>query len=425
MSIPQNIIPNIIDQHSEEAAFLWGLRSTAVSAPHYSLQDLADLDERVEAHIDGLRIAGKYGFEVCIKNLEYKAAGEMFAAGVLALENGDADHLEPIYQLAESEPEMIPGLISAFGWVQPDQLQGKVSGLLASKNPLWRRVGISACAIHRVDPGHYLEQAIEDGDVDLSCRAIRAAGELGREDLKPILLHLIEDSDFKRKFWASWSTVLLGDRGKGLSQLKKIAGQKNGFEMIALPLAMRTLDESEIKKIIGGLARQPDSLRIAVIASGLSGDSTYIPWLIQQLKIAVIARVAGEAISLITGIDIAYQDLEGESPEGFDAGPTENPEDEDVAMDLGEDLPWADPVLVGQWWGQNQQDFHPGKRYLLGKPVSEKQCNIVLSTGFQRQRKVATLDLALMQPGAMLFETRAIGKRQQQRLIPIKNRSGS
>jgi len=418
MSIPHSIIPDIIDQHAEEAAFLWNLRHTAVSAPHYNLQDLADLDERVEAHIDGLRIAGEYGLEVCMKNLEYKEAGEIFAASVLALENDDADRLETLYQIVESTPETIPGLISAFGWVQPDQLQGKVNALLISQKSLWRRIGISVCAIHRVDPGHYLESSIKDDDIDLSCRAIRAAGELGRKDLKPLLLRIVEGDDYKRQFWASRSAVVLGDRGKGLAQLKSVAGQKNDFEMFALPLAMRVLDTSQIKNLIGGLAQQSYSLRKAVIASGLSGDPVYIPWLIQQLEIAEVARVSGEAISLITGIDIAYQDLEGESPEGFQAGPTENPEDEDVAMDSDEDLPWADSALVAQWWDQHQQDFIPGNRYLSGKPVSEKQCSIVLRTGFQRQRKVAALDLVVMQPpGAMLFETRAVGKRQQQKLM--------
>jgi hypothetical protein len=41
---------------------------------------------------------------------------------------------------------------------------------------------------------------------------------------------------------------------------------------------------------------------------------------------------------MITGVDIAYEDLEGEWPEGFEAGPTENPENENVAMDPDEDL---------------------------------------------------------------------------------------
>jgi uncharacterized protein (TIGR02270 family) len=410
----QKIILEIIDQHAEEAAFLWGLRRAAVSAPHYNLQDLADLDERVEAHIDGLRVAGKYGFEACLKNLEYKEAGEVFATCILALENDDIDQLEAMYQFVENAPETIPGLVSAFGWVQPDQLQGKVNGLLVSKRSLWRRIGISVCAIHRVNPGYYLELAIEDDDIDLSCRAIRATGELGRNDLKPLLLRIIENGDCERQFWSSWSAVLLGDRGKGLDQLKGIAGEKNKYQMSALPLVMRIFDKNEIKEMIGGMIQQQNSLRVAIIASGLSGDPAYIPWLIQQLEIAVVARVAGEAISLITGIDIAYQDLEGEWPENFEAGPTENPEDKNVAMDLDEDLPWADPVLMAQWWVHHEQDFVPGNRYLLGKTVSEKQCNVVLKTGFQRQRKVAALDLVLMRPpGTILFETSTVGKRQQ------------
>jgi len=57
------------------------------------------------------------------------------------------------------------------------------------------------------------------------------------------------------------------------------------------------------------------------------------------MTIPELARVAGEAFTMITGVDIAYEDLEGAWPEGFVAGPTEDPEDENVAMDPDEDLP--------------------------------------------------------------------------------------
>jgi len=55
MSFP--VISSIVSQHAEEAAFLWLLRSNATGAAHYSLKDLAKLDGRVEAHLDGLRVA--------------------------------------------------------------------------------------------------------------------------------------------------------------------------------------------------------------------------------------------------------------------------------------------------------------------------------------------------------------------------------
>ena len=59
------IIEDIITQHAEEASFLWLMRSLAVKAPHYSLADLAELDDRVEAHLDGLRIAADAGWTIC------------------------------------------------------------------------------------------------------------------------------------------------------------------------------------------------------------------------------------------------------------------------------------------------------------------------------------------------------------------------
>jgi hypothetical protein len=41
------VIPEIIFQHVEEAAFLWLLQSNATRAPHYAMKDLAKLDGRV------------------------------------------------------------------------------------------------------------------------------------------------------------------------------------------------------------------------------------------------------------------------------------------------------------------------------------------------------------------------------------------
>ena len=51
------VIKAIIEQHAEEAAFLWTTRDRAVHSPNYSLKDLSGLEERVEAHLDGLRVA--------------------------------------------------------------------------------------------------------------------------------------------------------------------------------------------------------------------------------------------------------------------------------------------------------------------------------------------------------------------------------
>ncbi len=61
--------------------------------------------------------------------------------------------------------------------------KGTVQDFLQSESPFLRRLGIAACAVHRVDPGAVLAEAIEDPDAALRARALKAAGELGRADL--------------------------------------------------------------------------------------------------------------------------------------------------------------------------------------------------------------------------------------------------
>lgn len=411
------VIPHIIDQHAEEAAFLWLLRNNAVDAPHYDLDDLAKLDDRVEAHLDGLRIAGDYGWQICSENLQIKESGEVFAAAVLALEQQSNERINLVYEIVEEVPETINGLVSAFGWVEAHNLQGKVNDLLISEKPLWRQIGLSACAIHRVDPGKFLQLAIEDDNFQLRARALKAVGELGRVDLKKALLEQLNHDNNDIRFWAAWSAVLTGDRDLAVNLLRAEIESNSRFCHQAMQLVLPVLDTQIAKQTLKILAENKETLRQAIIGAGISGDPSYIPWLIQQMSNPELARAAGEAFSFLCGVDLAYQDMEGELPDGESGGPSENPQDENVAMDPDEDLACPDPVLVQQWWQENKHNFNPGERYLYGKPADTTQCQQLLRSGTQRLRQAAALTLALMQPEQALFEVCANGKRQQQLLL--------
>jgi len=137
-------------------------------------------------------------------------------------------------------------------------------------------------------------------------------------------------------------------------------------------------------------------------------------WLIEQMKIAPVARVASESFSMMTGVDIAYVDLDADKPEDFESGPTEDPKDENVEMDPDERLPWPDSVLIAEWWEKHSSNFRPGVRHLIGKPITAEWAEEVLRIGRQRQRAAAGLELAILRPGSPLFETRAPGFRQQE-----------
>ena len=407
------IVYEVVTEHAEEASFLWLLRHAAVSRPLYSLADLSKLDNRVEAHLDGLRIAGESGWRVVQETLSFEESSDLFAAGSLAFESGNRHWIDIVLESAAKKPEVISGVVSALGWLAYEHAQSHIKTLVSSHLAILRAVGIAASAIQRVDLGMVLTEAISDSDPSVRARALRAVGELGRVDLLPRMRGGLTDSNREARFAAAWSITLLSPNLDSLTVLRTMAESPGPFSSKALQIAIRRMDLAGAKAWQAWFSRRKEGMRVAIVAAGAVGDPEHIPWLIEQMNFAVLARLAGEAFTLITGMDLAYDDLEKSAPEGFEAGPTDNPEDENVEMDPDEHLPWPDSVLIQKWWINNQSRFQKGTRYLLGKPMSIEWLRQVLRIGRQRQRAAAALELAIRQPGQPLFEVRAPGFRQQ------------
>jgi uncharacterized protein (TIGR02270 family) len=407
----------VVEQHAGEAAFLWTQRDNAVRAPHYSLKDLAGLDERVEAHLDGLRVAGQIGWGICDQALGQQEPDAVFAAALLAFESQDAGRVDKVLNVGCSELALQRPLISALGWLEFDQAKRMIDGLLTSPRPEVRRVGIGASAVHRKDPGPPLGQAILDPDIRLRGRAIKACGELGRIDLLPMISRLTSDSDEVCRFFAAWSAARLGDRSNSVfAVLRESAEARGRYAERALAIALRCMSLGQAKAWHRKLRDSDDHLRLAAIGAGVAGDPGLVSDLLGLMELDEVKRIAGEAFSMITGVDLAYADLDGEPPEGFESGPSEEPGDEEVEMDPDEDLPWPEPELVKKWWQQHQGEFRPGARYLRGKEITPESLKDALISGNQRQRAAAALELGIRQPTQSLFEVRARGKKQLKRL---------
>lgn len=82
------VLPEIIRQHAEQAAFLWMVYDRALLYPDENpeMDDLriGRLLERLEAHLDGLRVAGAEGLAIAEERLkDYPEAGELFVVRML------------------------------------------------------------------------------------------------------------------------------------------------------------------------------------------------------------------------------------------------------------------------------------------------------------------------------------------------------
>jgi hypothetical protein len=82
------VLPEIIRQHAEMAAFLWTVYDRHLlnpdENPDMDAERLDRLVERLEAHLDGLRVAGEEGRRIAAEvHAEYPEAGELFVVRML------------------------------------------------------------------------------------------------------------------------------------------------------------------------------------------------------------------------------------------------------------------------------------------------------------------------------------------------------
>lgn len=407
----------VFEQHAEEAGFLWSIRDAATRDPLYDLDDLCELDERLEAHIDGLRLAGDAGWEASKAELaRAEESGEVFAAALLAIERSDLRGIAHILDVGVGVPNLSRAIVSAMGWAPFDRVRSILPGLLAGRcPPQLHSIGIAGCAAHRQDPGAALGYALLSKDVRLKARALKAVGELGRADLVQLVQAELSSEHELCRFWASWSAALLGSQ-EATRTLWHIAASGGPLAGRACSMVMRRMDPGVAYTWLYSLTGAAASVRGAVDGAAALGDPTVVPWLIDWMRAPETARVAAGALSMITGVKLDEARLAGKAPEGFQSGPTDDPADEDVAMDPDASLPWPDVDAIQAWWGRRSGDFKRGTRYLLGKPIATEWLERVLREGSQPARAAAALELCMRERRWPLFEVRAPGSRQRRAL---------
>lgn len=413
------IVVNVLQQHADSAMLLASNRLLIVRGPHGRLAKLRQFDQRLSAHLDGLRLAGEAALTMCEVALEAPFPGALFPLTVRALEMRDEARVARMVALSTAAPETAPGLLAAFGWVEPSHLQGTVAALLAGDS-VNRALGVAACAMHRVDLGRTGVRLLQDASPMVRARAYRSAGELGLRELVSLCTAASRaDDDLEVHFWAAWSAALLGDRHVALDCLTERALSPGAHQNRSFRLAVQAMTTSASHQVLQRLAADPKNLRWLIQGSGIAGDPAYVPWLVKQTAEPHTARLAGEALSLITGLDLGAQALDRPAPADFESGPNDDPDDPNVDMDPDDGLPWPDPHKVEKWCAANRHRFQEGQRYFMGAPVTWEHCVDVLRHGYQRQRVLAAHYLCLLRPGTPLFNTSAPAWRQQRLLATM------
>ena len=408
---PRPRLPLVVDEHVEEAAFLFALRQRATSAPHHDLRTLALLDARLQAHVDGILAAGAAGFARCAEAMAPDRHGELASAAVVAFAGGASERIEAVLDRARADLVAAGSVVAALAFLPWARVEQHMQALLDSADASRILIGIRAAAVHRQPSvaGQWSAARAGPGLAAL----LRAQGELRAGETRPAVERHMSSEEPNARFWATWAATLLGSE-HAPSALIPIAETPGPWAERALELAAVALPFAEARRWLDALVRRPDATRIALQLAGRLGDPSVIPWLLSHLPDPTLGKLAGESFTLITGVDLVAAKLDRAEP--GETGPNDDPDDEDVALDPDDELPLPDPDAIQRFWERARDHFQLGTRYLCGKELSEPSLQALLRAGTQRQRRLAALALALRSRTGPLFETRAPAIRQTRAL---------
>jgi len=418
VSSPARSIPVVLQQHLDDTLAQRNTRSVLLRAPHVRLRHLSRLDERLSASLDGLGIGDEAARDLCLSALASPSRGAIFAAALIAIGHQNRALLDKLLAVVETVPELESALTSAFGWTAARSLRGISKPLLESDVALHRRIGIASCRLHQVNPGNLLSEAVSKPS-PWRVEALTTAGRLGRIDLLSNCKSALEGADTQVSVAAARAALLLGDRDRAIVVLNGHAAAAGPRQVCDFMLVLKAMEPTAALAFLKSLAHDPAQLRLLIRGAGVSGNPHYIPWLIKQMADLKLTRLAGEAFSMITGLDLAYIDFDTRPPEDAVFGPNDDPADADVAIDEDDSLPWPDVEKISAWWQAHGARFKPGTRYFVGEPPTIAHCLSVLKTGFQRQRIAAAEYLCLLQPGTPLFNVAAPAWRQERLLAQM------
>ncbi len=406
----------IVARHAEEAPFLWARRDRAARSPAFDLASLREIDERLDANLEGLALAGAPGLAAARASLAQAerrttdVGGEVFAVAQVAAEIGDAAVLAQVLARAGRRPEEARAVVSALGWLSAEAAARVLGEMAGERAPAWLSgFALRAYAVRREDPGDLLARALGAEDAALASHAQRAAGELARRDLLPRLLRG-GGTGAKHMPWAAWSAALLGDV-QDVEALWAVAEAGGPHAEAFAEMAARAGDPGATAARLLALSRRPDGLPAALAGAAARGDPACVPWVLAALSSRPeVAHRAAWVYATITGAALA--------PPLAVRVPTMGAGAPDIAArrrDVNRDLPAPDAEAIEAHWA-GVTGLAPGERYLGGRRLDQEWLGRCLRVGAQPWRRSAAVELLRQGAPGPLFPVEAPARRQAARL---------
>lgn len=148
-------IPDLFSGHLDELEFLWGQRRAALHSPDYFLRDFLYINERLEAHIQGLLAVPAPLADLLLPQLlAAESRDSVFAAACPLLRLAKPELIRQVFScFSQAEAHLLPGFRDAFCFAPVAMYAQELRRILQQSEPLQAAYAATALANMRLlDP---------------------------------------------------------------------------------------------------------------------------------------------------------------------------------------------------------------------------------------------------------------------------------
>jgi uncharacterized protein (TIGR02270 family) len=345
------VYADIVEEHFDELDALWEHRDANVFTPDWTLRHLAFHEDRVEAHLDGLRLSELHGVDLAREKLTSGAPSAATAAAFVLWQSGDADARNLVLeQFRTGDPPVRDGIRTAFRHLPAAELRQSLLAAMSDAPPV-AAAAADVLTFHRsaLPPFDHL---IGEGDAVVVQQALDAAGRSKR-------LHA---QDFARAIARPEPTVRYAAfQAAARAGLPNLAAAcrtaATGGDAAGLAF-LGTLGDPRDLGLLERAVRQPELSFAAIATIGVMGRVQSIPLLLELMGDAKLGIPATAAYKRITGAS----GVEAEKP--FPPPPVAEGEDEEEALP-------PDPAKAKKDWQQRQSVMTSDRAWQAGIGIAD------------------------------------------------------
>jgi uncharacterized protein (TIGR02270 family) len=359
-------IADILEEHLEELAILWRQRGAALRSSLYSRQAFDHLEERIEAHVDGLLTGADNALPLLKDQLLAEEAAVVFAAAYTLLRLARQTGAQLVVEaLTDAQPAQLEGMGQALCHGPIDLVSAQLRKALEVGPSPVAATAAEVLAFHLQAPvgTSWLEGLLADAQPEVRRVAWRITARLGLAVKQQVIESGFTDKDpqgrataFAAAAWTRQSFLLPYCRTVAAN------GKPEGWDA-ALILAI--LGKPEDRSVILSLGTNPSlgSKRYQLLSA--YGHPNSVEELTREMVSpdARAAVAAGAAFTKITGCDV-------ESDKQVQLAPEDNHEPDEFEKEFLDEAKLPEVQRGQAFWQKNKDRFAKGTRWCRGFDLS-------------------------------------------------------